>query len=168
MDSHNHFETKTTFALHRLEWFGGLVGSSALALTHAGDIRWPLFAGLFVVIDVIGYLPGAVAFRRSPTADISHAYYVAYNVMHSLFTWTVLLGLWAWLIGPEWALLAVPIHLLGDRALFGNSLKPFGVSFEPVTHPAFTAFEQAYDRSLTGAVQMSPSHQERTSVDIDA
>jgi hypothetical protein len=64
--------------------------------------------------------------------------------MHSLLTGAVLVGLWALLVKPEWALLAVPIHLFGDRALFGNSLKPFGVRFEPAAHPAFVEFERTY------------------------
>jgi hypothetical protein len=64
--------------------------------------------------------------------------------MHSLTTWVVVLGAWVALDGWQWALLAVPVHLLGDRALFGNSLKPFGVSFEPERHPAFVRFQQEY------------------------
>ncbi len=36
----------------------------------------------------------------------------------------------------------MPIHLCGDRALFGNFLKPFRVPFEPAALPAFTQFEK--------------------------
>src|SRR5205823_3578208 len=77
------------------------------------------------------------AFHRSATKRISKAYYVLYNTMHSMFTQGVVTLLWGLLFGWEWALLALPIHLCGDRALFGNFLKPFGVTFEPVEHPAF-------------------------------
>jgi hypothetical protein len=39
-------------------------------------------------------------------------------------------------VRPEWALLAIPLHLGGDRSLFGNFLKPFSVPFEPdQAHP---------------------------------
>jgi hypothetical protein len=62
---------------------------------------------------------------------------VLYNTMHSMFTQGVVTLLWGLLFGWQWALLALPIHLCGDRALFGNFLKPFGVTFEPVEHPAF-------------------------------
>ena len=31
-------------------------------------------------------------------------------------------------------MLAVPIHLSGDRGLFGNTLKPVELSFEPRRH----------------------------------
>ena len=46
------------------------------------------------------------------------------------------------MFGAEWALLVVPIHLCGDRALFGNFLKPFRVPFEPAPLPAFVDFEK--------------------------
>ena len=144
MDGHNRFETRTTFTLERLEWFVALVVATVLALMHLGDIRWGPFLALFLVIDLVGYIPGAIAFRRSPTGQVPKGYYVAYNTMHSLLTGGAMVGLWALLVKPEWALLAVPIHLMGDRGLFGNSLKPFGVRFEPATHPAYAALEQAY------------------------
>lgn len=144
MDAKNRFETKTTFALARLEWLAFLAVSLVLAVQHRSDIRWGVFVLLFVVIDVIGYLPGAIAFRRSPDRRIARGYYVAYNVMHSLVTAGVLAGAWALFVRPEWALLALPIHLTGDRALFGNSLKPFGVAFEPAADPEFAAFEERH------------------------
>ncbi|MDI1461127.1 hypothetical protein QEZ54_09135 [Catellatospora sp. KI3] len=155
MDTHNRFETRTTFTLARLEWLAALVVSSVLGILHIGEIRWPVFIGFFLIIDLIGYIPGAIAFRRTPGGDIPRGYYLAYNVMHSLVTNAILVGLWCLLVGPEWALLAVPIHLFGDRALFGNTLKPFGVPFEPHPNPAFEQFERAYaaqpgTRALSG------------------
>ncbi|WP_432084483.1 hypothetical protein [Streptomyces sp. WAC 04229] len=148
MDAKNRFETKVTFALCRLEWLGFLAVSLVLAFQHRTEIRWAVFVLLFAVIDVIGYLPGAIAFRRSPDRRVPRGCYVAYNLMHSLVTAGVLAGAWALFVRPEWALLALPIHLMGDRALFGNSLKPFGVAFEPETTPAFLMFEQRYRSSV--------------------
>ncbi|MFJ8314084.1 hypothetical protein [Streptomyces sp. NPDC094147] len=147
MDAKNRFETRTTFLLLRMEWLGGLAVCAVLAVQHFSEIRWAVFFALFVVIDAVGYLPGALAFRRSRGGHISHWYFVAYNTMHSLVTAGVVAGLWAVLVKPEWALLALPLHLLGDRALFGNSLKPFGVLFEPDPHPAYIDFERAYSNS---------------------
>ncbi|MCX5039161.1 hypothetical protein ACFWFH_21050 [Streptomyces coelicoflavus] len=144
MDAKNRFETKVTFALSRLEWLGFLAVSLVLAVQHRTEIRWGVFVLLFAVIDAIGYVPGAIAFRRHPDRPVPRGYYVAYNTMHSLVTAGVLAGAWALFVRPEWALLALPIHLMGDRALFGNSLKPFGVAFEPETSPAFRLFEQKY------------------------
>ncbi|CAL9643396.1 hypothetical protein RKD49_001246 [Streptomyces glaucescens] len=150
MDAKNRFETKTTFAFSRLEWLAFLVISLVLAYQHLSDIRWGVFAAFFVVIDLIGYVPGAIAFRRSPERRVARGYYVAYNVMHSLVTALVLAGAWAWFVEPEWALLALPIHLMGDRALFGNSLKPFGVAFEPETDPAYREFQKQYEATAAG------------------
>lgn len=144
MDALNTFETPNTAKLARLEWGGLLIVSSILFLLHLGDINWWAFVGLFVVIDAIGYLPGAVAYHRSATGVLSKGYYIAYNTMHCLFTWTVIFGVATLLIGWQWAMLAVPMHLLGDRTLFGNSMKSFRYSFEPKTHPLFAEFLASY------------------------
>ncbi|WP_329110219.1 hypothetical protein OG792_15015 [Micromonospora sp. NBC_01699] len=150
MDARNRFETKATFELARLEWLVALVVAVVLAVIHIGEIRWAVFVGFFLIIDLIGYIPGAIAFRRSADGHIPRGYYVAYNTMHSLAFNAVLVGAWCLLVGPEWALLAVPIHLMGDRALFGNSLKPFGVPFEPHLDPHFAEFEQRFAGSGPG------------------
>jgi hypothetical protein len=162
VDAKNRFETKTTFALSRLEWLGFLAVSLVLAFQHLSDIRWGVFVLLFAVIDVIGYLPGAIAFRRSPDRRVPRGCYVAYNVMHSLVTAGVLAGAWALFVRPEWALLALPIHLMVDRALFGNSLKPFGVPFEPQADPDFREFEQKYRPVFPGNPVPRTRHVEGT------
>lgn len=143
MDAANHFETRTTYRLIRLEYLVALVASLALFVEHIGSVRWPVAVALFVYIDLIGYIPGAIAYHRSRTKRIPKVYYVLYNTTHSLVTQTVVIALWTWMFGWEWALLAIPIHLFGDRALFGNFLKPFAVQFEPVEHPASVALRAA-------------------------
>ena len=137
MDAVNHFDSTTTYRLIRLEYLVALGVSFYFFFAHIGEINWWGFAFLFVYIDLIGYIPGAIAFHRSATKRISKTYYVLYNTMHSLVTQSAVTLLWALVFGWEWALLAIPIHLCGDRALFGNFLKPFGVAFEPIVHPAF-------------------------------
>jgi len=137
MDAKNLFETPATYWLIRLEYAVGLAVAAGFFLAHADEVRWLPAIGLFVYIDLIGYIPGAIAHHRAHGGRIPRAYYVLYNVMHSLATQTLVALAWIWLFGAEWALLALPIHLFGDRALFGNFLKPFGLSFEPVAHPAY-------------------------------
>ena len=149
MDARNTFETPTTARLARLEWFGFLALAAALTIMHWSAIDWPLFIGLFLIIDVIGYLPGMIAHRRSSDGSVAKIYYLLYNSMHCLFTWTVILTIATVMFGWQWAMLAVPLHLLGDRALFGNSLKPFGVPFEPQVHPDFADFTERYARRPT-------------------
>ncbi|MFI7676229.1 hypothetical protein [Actinophytocola sp. NPDC049390] len=140
MDAVNRFDTRTTHLLMRLENLIALGVCVALFVLHIDEVRWLPAVLLFVYIDVIGYLPGALAFHRSPTKRIPKVYYVLYNTMHTFSTQFVVVGAWVLVFGWEWALLAIPIHLFGDRALFGNTLKPFAVSFEPAPHPAYVRF----------------------------
>jgi hypothetical protein len=156
MDSHNLFATPTTYRLLRAEFAVALVVAIVAAVMHLGDIRWLVFVGMFVYIDVIGYLPGAIAYRRAHGGPVSKAYYVLYNSMHSLLSAGAVAGLWCLFVKPEWALLALPIHLCGDRALFGNFLKPFGLSFEPVVHPAYQEFVSNYDRHSDQPTPVEP------------
>lgn len=142
MDAVNYFESKTTYRLIKLEYLVALGVSFFLLFMHLNEINWWVFAVLFVYIDLIGYIPGAIAFHRSKNKLISKTYYVLYNTMHSLVSQSAVALLWVILVKPEWALLALPIHLCGDRALFGNFLKPFSVSFEPIVHPAFSRLTQ--------------------------
>ncbi|WP_413760380.1 hypothetical protein [Streptomyces sp. MMBL 11-3] len=148
MDTKNLFMTPTTAALVRAEYGLGLVVSVVLLFTHLDAVDWWAAAGLFVYIDLIGYLPGAVAFRLTGHGDLHKGYYLAYNVMHSLVTQGLVALVWIWLRGPEWALLALPIHLFGDRALFGNFLKPFGLRFEPEPHQAYRRFRSEYSAAI--------------------
>jgi hypothetical protein len=137
MDASNLFETRTTSRLVRAEYALGLVVAATLFFVHLDEVRWVPLVGLFVYIDLIGYIPGAIAFHRSPSKEISTVYYVLYNVMHSLVTQGLVTLVWIWQFGAEWALLALPLHLFGDRALFGNFLKSFSLPFEPVPHPSY-------------------------------
>lgn len=145
MDPQNLFHTPVTYRLVRAEYLVGLAVAAVLALIHFGEIRWLPFIGLFVYIDVIGYLPGVIAHHRLKTAYLPHRCYVLYNVMHSLITAAAVGGLWCLLVKPEWALLALPLHLFGDRALFGNFYKSFGIEFEPKAHPDYAAVKPLLD-----------------------
>lgn len=145
MDAKNLFETPTTYRLHRAEYGLALVVSAVLFFTHLGEVSWPVFIGLFLYIDLIGYIPGAIAFHRSTTKQISKVYYVLYNSMHSLVTAGLVALVWIWAFGAEWALLALPLHLCGDRALFGNFLKSFRLPFEPVADPGYLCFRTEFE-----------------------
>lgn len=137
MDAANTFETPGTYRALRAE-YGVLAATAGYLLWRNRErVHWPLAAGLFLYNDLVGYVPGAIAYRRSPDGRVPRRYYAAYNVAHSGVTGSVVASLWAALRGPEWALLAIPLHLGLDRGLFGNFLKPFSVSFEPRPHPAW-------------------------------
>ncbi len=136
VDGHNLCQTPTTYRLLRLEYLLGLLVATGFFLAHLDEVRWWVAVALFAYVDVIGYLPGAIAYHRSPDRRVSRVYYVLYNTMHSLGVQGAVLGAWILVSGWEWALLVLPIHLFGDRALFGNFAKSFTVSFEPMPHPS--------------------------------
>lgn len=147
MDPHNLFMTRATYRLVRLEYVAMLLTAVVLAVVHLDEIRWPAFVALFAYIDLIGYIPGAIAWHRAGGRLETRAYHVAYNLMHSFVSAGLVAAVWSLTVGPEWALLALPIHLCGDRGLLGNFLKPFGLSFEPQTHPAYQEFVARYEQS---------------------
>ncbi len=147
MDSHNLFMTRGTYRLVRLEYGAALVTAVVMLMQHLDKVRWAAFLALFAYIDVIGYLPGAIAWRRAQGRLQTRAYHVLYNSTHSLLSAGAVAAVWSLTLGAEWALLALPIHLFGDRSLFGNFLKPFGFSFEPQTHPAYQELVSRYEQS---------------------
>ncbi|WP_018348339.1 hypothetical protein [Longispora albida] len=156
MDQLNPYESPVTFKLHRAEYLVAFALSIILIIVHFTEIRWIPFILLFAWIDLVGYIPGAIAFRRSPDGRISKTYYVLYNFAHSLITQMAVIGLWLYFVGPEWALLAIPFHVLGDRGLFGNFLKPFGQTFEPMPNPMYQQLAERL-RSRSDAVTRVPA-----------
>lgn len=107
---------------------------AALALLHVRDVSWVRFVAAFATIDLLGYLPGAVAARRARGGPIAPLFHHLYNVTHSYLTLGVVVAAWALALGRfEWAMLAVPLHLSGDRGLFGNGHKPVALPFEGAT-----------------------------------
>jgi hypothetical protein len=109
-----------------------LMTGCALAVAwHLPDVSWWRFVLAFALIDLIGYLPGARAHRRAGGRPIPRIYHHLYNVTHSFLTLGAVVALWALAShGLEWAMLALPIHLAGDRGLFGNGSKPPHRPFE--------------------------------------
>lgn len=137
MDAKNPFESPTTYRLHRAEYVVAWIVVSVLIVLHWSELRLLPAIALFLYIDLIGYLPGAIAFRRSKNGRISKNYYLAYNIMHSMVTQGAVILLWGFTIGWEWALLAIPWHIFADRGIYGNFLKPFGLPFEPHAAPGY-------------------------------
>lgn len=132
MDIKNRHHTDSTFLLMRLEYVLLMTVCAVLALMHWQEMHWVRFVIAFVALDAIGYIPGAIAYRRVGGGRIPGIYHHLYNITHSYLAAAVLVGAWALVIGGfEWAMLAFPIHLSGDRGLFGNVYKPIELTFEP-------------------------------------
>jgi len=134
MDAKNRFHTPETWLWTRIEYVGIMLALSLLVALHLSEVRWGRFIFAFAIIDVIGYVPGAIAYKRQGGGPIAPIYHHLYNITHSFVTGGVAIALWAFAGGgPEWAMLAIPIHYLGDRGIFGNTYKPLSLAFEPET-----------------------------------
>ena len=132
MDNFNRFHTDETWLLVRAEHIALVLALSTIVAVHARETDWARFFAAFVTIDLVGYIPGAIAFRRAESARIAPIYHHLYNLTHNYLTAGVAAGLWALAAGHfEWAMLALPIHLSGDRGLLGNTYKPVSLPFEP-------------------------------------
>lgn len=135
MDLKNPLHTPGTYRLARAEQLALMLACAALLVWHRDAVSWWRAAAAFTVIDLVGYLPGAVAYRRSKGGPIPAIYHHLYNFAHTYLVTGTGVAIWAWASGPEWAMLAVPLHLSGDRGVFGNVFKPLGLPFEPVAVP---------------------------------
>ena len=117
--------------LSRLEYLALMGAAGLLMLLHAGEVHWGRAVVAFAAIDLVGYLPGARAFRRAGRRRISPIFHHLYNVTHNFLTAAAVTALWAIFGGGlEWAMLAIPLHLAGDRGIFGNGFKPPALPFE--------------------------------------
>lgn len=146
MDTTNFFFTRTTALNARAEYGLGFLACVWLMLANWGELDlWQAIA-LFAYMDLIGTIPGLVAYHRSPDGQIPRVYYVLYDVLHSAFTQGLVVIALIQLFGWQWALLAIPAHICADRSMFNNYPKPFGVAFDPVPHPAFRRFAAEYER----------------------
>jgi hypothetical protein len=135
VDVRNPYHTPLTFRIIRAEHVALLAVCAALAWQHVGEVNWWRALAAFWIIDLVGYLPGAIAFRCSRNGKVHPWFHNAYNVAHTYLVTGTGVALWAYGIGGlEWAMLAVPIHLSIDRGIFGNTLKPAQLSFEPSDH----------------------------------
>jgi hypothetical protein len=149
MDKHNLFHTRTIYTLERLDWAVIMLVPTILVAMHYGDVHWGRFTIAFLLPDLIGTAPGLYWYygrRSGEHRSIPAVIHKLYNFGHSFVTVTATCALWWAITGSvEWAMLAFPIHLAGDRSIFGNIYKPLGTAFEPVKHEAFRRFEQEYD-----------------------
>jgi hypothetical protein len=127
----NRLQTDESWPWFRCEHLVLLLVWSTILAPHTHQIAWGRFCAAFVLIDLIGFVPGAIAFRRAGNGPIRPIYHHLYNLTHSYLTAIAVAILWASISdGFEWAMLALPIHLSGDRGVLGNSYKPVSQPFE--------------------------------------
>jgi hypothetical protein len=148
MDKYNRFHTPAIYNLVRFDWL--IIGAVPLILVilHWREVHWWRFTAAFAFPDVIATLPGLYFYyglRSGSHRSIPSIIHKLYNFGHSFAGITLFCAVWYLFRGHvEWAMLAFPIHLAGDRSVFGNIYKPLGLAFEPVQHEAFRRFERDY------------------------
>lgn len=135
MDIKNPLHTAGTYRLARAEQLAVVILCMVLLVWHWNEVNWWRAVVAFWIIDIVGYLPGAIAYRRKGGGRIPAIYHHLYNIAHTYLVVGALVAVWAWVTGPEWAMLAVPFHLGVDRGVFGNVFKPVVLPFEPVPLP---------------------------------
>lgn len=146
MSAEQAFGHRQNYRTTRAEYLGVFAVAAVAFLWHIDEVRWGPAILLFAYIDIIGYIPGLIAYTLSKDGRIHPVFHVLYNVMHTWLSAGAVVLLWAWLVGPEWALLVVPLHLFGDRGLLGNYAKPISEPFEHFEtgrQKAFRAARQA-------------------------
>ena len=68
MDNLNRFHTRTTYWIVRAEHIVLLLILTGLLIWKAGEVNWWRAVVAFWIIDLVGYIPGAIAYRRSRTS----------------------------------------------------------------------------------------------------
>lgn len=148
MDKHNLFFTPATYRLARLDWAIVMAVLIALLVIHWREVDWWSFTIAFLASDLIGTFPGMYVYylrRKGDRRSIPAIFHILYNVGHSFAAVAIATLAWYLVAGEwQWAMLAMPIHLAGDRSVFGNIYKPLGTAFEPVAHEAFLQFQNQY------------------------
>lgn len=148
MDKHNLFLTQPLYRLVRLDWLCIMLVLAVLVAVNWQQVNWLRFWVMFWVIDAVGTVPGFYYYfrnRHRTHGVVPNWCVVAYNTCHSFATTTLVLAGWYYLSGPEWAMLGMPIHLAGDRGVFGNIYKNFGVQFEASgPHEGFRRFLERF------------------------
>ena len=144
MDTVNHFFTRATALNARSEYALGFVVCMWLMISHWSELDvWQAIL-LFAYIDLIGTVPGLIAYHVSADGQISKVYYYVYNFLHSWVTQGIVMIGYVEVLGWHWCLLGIPAHLCIDRSMFNNYPKPLGVAFDPVKHPVFEKFKREY------------------------
>lgn len=140
MDVKNRFHTRATYALERAEHIAIVGVCMVLSFVQRDAINWWHYLASFWIIDIVGYIPGAIAYRIGKGQAISPVFHVLYNLAHTYLVVGAGLGLWALVAGGfQWAMLGPIMHLSIDRGVFGNLFKPRTLSFEPVPAPLHLA-----------------------------
>ena len=105
-----------------------ILGSIAFGLSiyYYAGINWWHYIALFALIDVIGYIPGRTWCILNKESVPPKLFYTLYNICHNLVFVSVVSLIYWFFIEKNLAILALFVHLFGDRGVFGNFNKEYG------------------------------------------
>lgn len=139
--------TRGSYLLMRLENVALFAACGVTLAVKFDEVNWWRAFVAFWSIDIVGYWPGALAFRVQGGGMIPRVFHFLYNFCHTYLTAAVLIAVWTIATGKlEWAMLLIPAHLALDRGVFGNVYKPYALPFEPTPAPMHVLAE-ALDRA---------------------
>lgn len=151
MDKYNTFFTPLLYRLVRLDWLCIMLALITITIINWENVNWWIFFIMFWWIDLIGTVPGmyylSVNEGTEKEKSVPKWCVFIYNICHSFTTVSIITLLWYMTSGPEWAMLAMPIHLAADRCVFGNIYKSFRLKFDPVENIEFKKFYEEFTTS---------------------
>ncbi len=116
---------QSALTLIRIEYLMCFFISVYFFFINIESINWWLFIALFMVIDLVGYIPGMLRTLVTKNQVPERIFYILYNITHNLTVIGALVFM-CWQMGwLDWSFLAIPIHLFGDRGVLGNFYKPY-------------------------------------------
>src|SRR5262249_59229272 len=95
MDTRNRFHTNETWLWVRAEHLLLIGVLVVLLVLHWQEVSWPRFAAAFLLIDLIGYVPGAVVYRRSHGGRAVPMYHPLLKPTHRYATAGLAARVWA-------------------------------------------------------------------------
>src|SRR5262249_56946825 len=95
MDTRNRFHTNETWLWVRAEHLLLIGVLVVLLFLHWQEVSWPRFAAAFLLIDLVGYVPGAVVYRRTRGGRIAPISHHLYNLTHRYVTPGLAVRVWA-------------------------------------------------------------------------
>lgn len=84
------------------------------------QINFYYYILLFLLIDLVGYIPGRIWNYFYGDERTLNIFYKLYNFCHNLVLITLISLIWLYLFKNDYSFIALYAHLFLDRGIFGN------------------------------------------------
>lgn len=120
-----HFLKKESFYLFFI--------SIILTIILFNQINIIYYLVFFLLIDLIGYIPGRIWNLLKGDNDTAKIFYKLYNLCHNFATITIISLIWLYFVNNDYSFIALYTHLFLDRGLLGNFPKEEKDTFKTPT-----------------------------------